>query len=320
MNTSLLSDSSGTADITLREFAYIVEVAERGSFTAASLAMHMSQSALSRAINESERRLGARLFIRTTRSVNLTPEGIEFVRLARELLAFHRRTLNEFALFHEGLSGSVRVAALPSVAATLLPQLVARMQRERPRIQLSVDDALAHVVIDRLLAGDVDYAVTTSDWVPEEVEFTPLTSDRFRVIFRADHSFHGRGEVTWREFAEESVAIFGPFSSIRTRTDRVLSDLGVDLVSTIEAQNIAVVAGLVGAGLGVAAAPELVIPLMGFANLESAALIEPAVERPLGLLSVSGRPVSPAASEFARMLQQAVGLRTSDSPSAGPTT
>ncbi|GAA5146950.1 LysR family transcriptional regulator [Microbacterium pseudoresistens] len=313
MNDSLeVAGDNLTADLTLREFSYVLEVAERRSFTNAALEMHLSQSALSRAINETERRLGTRLFTRTTRAVDLTPEGVEFVRLAKRLLATHRRTLNEFALFRQGLSGSVRVAALPSVAAILLPPLVARLQSERPGIALSVDDTLAHVAIDRLLAGEVDYALTTDDWLPEGVTFTPLTSDRFRVVFREDHPFHERSEVTWQEFADQPVAMFGASSSIRTRTDRVLTDLGLSISTTIEAQNIAVVAGLVAAGLGVAAAPEFVIPLMKFADLESATLTEPLAERPLGLVSVPDRATSPAAREFARILREVVSRPVHD--------
>lgn len=297
------SNAAGS-NATLRELALVVEVAERRSFTAAAEAAHMSQSALSRSVNETERRLGARLFVRTTRSVELTPEGAELVRLARGLLASHRATLNEFMLFRAGMSGSVRVAALPSAAAILLPPLVAELSRQRPAIRVSVYDTLAHIALEHLLAGEVDYAITTDDWLPDGLVFTPLTSDRFRAVFRSDHAFHGRASVTWREFAEQPLAMFGPSSSIRTHTVRVLASLGLAPASTIEAQNIAVIAGLVAAGLGIAAVPELVLPLMRFADLDSAQLVEPIAERPLGLVAVRDRPVSPAAEVFAALLRE----------------
>src|SRR5690606_22825284 len=98
------------------------------------------------------------------------------------------------------------------------------------------------------------------------------TRDRFSVVFRPDHRFHGRTQIGWREFARESVVMFGASSSLRDLTDEVLDRIGTRPAATIEAQNIAVIAGLVSAGLGIAAAPALVLPLMQFAGLESAEL------------------------------------------------
>lgn len=288
--------------LSLRELSFVVEVAEQRSFTAAAQSLHMSQSALSRSVNETEKRVGVRLFRRTTRSVELTPEGEEFVRLARELLSAQRRMLSEFTLFREGLSGHVRVASLPSVAAVLLPPLLAELRHRTPRVQVSVDDTHAHRALEQLLAGHADYAITTDDWLPAGVRFTPLSTDAFRVVFRSDHRFHGSAAVRWHELAQEDLAVFSASSSIRSQTDRVFTDLRISARSTIEAQNIAVVAGLVAAGLGVAAVPETVLPLMQFAGLESATLVDPTVERMLGLVEVIDRPTSAAARAFADLL------------------
>jgi len=289
-------------EVSIREMKLVREVAERHSFTLAAEAVHMSQSALSRAVNETERRLGARLFHRTTRSVELTPEGVEFLRLAQSVLGGYRQALNEFTLFRDGVSGVVRVAALPSVAATLLPPLIADVRRERPGIRISVEDTLAHIAMAHVLDGEADLAVATEEHLPDGLAFTPLTSDRFSVVFRSDHRFHGRATVGWREFVREPVVMFGASSSIRDLTDEVLARIGAAPSAVVEAQNIAVIAGLVAAGIGVAAAPALVLPLMAFARLESAELIQPTVERALGIVTARDRPVSPAAAHVAERL------------------
>ena len=283
----------------LRTLELIVEVADRRSFTAAAEALHLSQSALSRSVNEAERRLGARLFERTTRSVELTPVGREFTRLAREQLGDAARSRHEFTLFRDGQRGVVRVSAVPSVAATVLPAFLADLRITRPGITVEVDDTLAHDATDRLMSGLVDFAITADDSIPDGAHFTPLVTDRFHVVFRPDHRFHGRGTVTWHEFATEPAVMFGPSSSLRVFTDRALDDLGLSMYRAAEAQNIAVIAGLVSAGMGVAAAPALVLPLMAFAELETAELTSPTIERTLGLVSVPGRTVSPAARHFA---------------------
>lgn len=295
--------------LSLRDFTMVIEVAEHESFTAAAESVHMSQSALSRAVNATERRVGTKLFHRTTRSVTPTAEGVEFIRLARELLASRDRVMNEFGLYRDGLRGAVRVAALPSVAALVLPPFVARLRTARPGIAVSVEDTLAHVALQRLLDGDVDFAFTTADWLPDDVDFVPLISDRFHAVFREDHPFADRMSVTWTEFADEPLAVFGHSSSIRARTDAVLAELDLTPSATVEAQNIAVIAGLIAAGLGIAAAPEYVLPLMSFANLTSIPLTSPTINRPLGLVTATGRTVSPAARGFQLLLAEHLETR-----------
>lgn len=292
-------------NVDVRDLVLITEVAEHRSFTAAAASLHMSQSALSRAVNNAERRLGCRLFDRTTRSVEPTSVGTEFLRLADAMLADFDRSMHVFELFRDGQRGTVRVSALPSVAATLLPGLLASLRSTSPGIAVAVDDALAHVATERLTSGLVDFAITADDGLPGDVDFTPLVRDRFHVTFRGDHRFHGRGSVAWEELAAETLVRFGPSSSLRALTDRVVSELDIAIGRTVEAQNIAVIAGMVAAGMGVAAAPALVLPLMSFTDLESAELVSPTLERTLGLVSMRERPMSPAAEHVAAVLETA---------------
>ncbi|MFC5676850.1 LysR family transcriptional regulator [Aeromicrobium endophyticum] len=290
-------------DLSLRDLRLILEVAEKQSFTVAAEAVHMSQSALSRAVNEAERRVGARLFERTTRSVEPTAVGRELVRLGSAMVEHYERGLRELVLFRDGLGGIVRIAALPSIAATMLPAIVAELRVTSPDIVLDIADTLAHVATEQLLTSRVDFAITVDEGLPDELALTPLTKDRFHAVFRDDHPFHGRDQVTWADLAEQPIVSFGEASSLRALTDETFSRLRLAPAQAAEAQNIAVIAGLVAAGLGVAAAPAMVLPLMSFAGLSSAELVEPTVDRDLVLAYVPGRSISPAAQHVATTLR-----------------
>lgn len=294
---------AGGVDLSVRDLRLIVEVADRRSFTGAAESVHLSQSALSRAVNDAERRVGAQLFERTTRSVEVTAVGAEVVSIGRSMLAEFERGLREIALFRDGVGGVVRIAALPTIAAGMLPGVVAELKRTAPHIDVDISDTLAHVATERLLSGQVDFAITVDEDLPQEVAFTRLVKDRFHVVFRADHPFHGRSHVSWGELAEESLVAFSEDSSLRVLTDQTFAAVGRSPARAAQARNIAVIAGLVAAGLGVAAAPALVLPLMDFADLEVAELVEPAVDRDLGLAYVPGRSISPAAQHVADALR-----------------
>ncbi|MCR1786159.1 LysR family transcriptional regulator [Nocardioides carbamazepini] len=282
-------------DLDLRTLRLVLDVARQRSFTMAAERAHLSQSALSRAVNDAERRLGIRLFDRTTRSVEPTPAGREFVRIATRLVADHERGMREFALFRDGAGGLVRISALPSVAATLLPSLVARLRVDAPDVTIDIHDVLAHDAIEDLVAGRADLAIAGDAGLPAGTAFAPLLSDRFHAVHPHDHRFADGDTVTWRELAEETLVMFGPSSSLRILTDATLGALDARPADTIEAQNIAVIAGLVAAGLGVAAAPATVLPLMAFADLAATPLASPEVDRTLGIVTVPDRSTSPAA-------------------------
>jgi DNA-binding transcriptional LysR family regulator len=217
--------------------------------------------------------------------------------VAREVLTGHARGMRELALFTDGARGVVRVAALPSVAATALPPIVAELRREAPSVSVEIEDTLAHRAVQRLVDGEADLAVTDRDAVPPGLAFTPLVEDRFHVVLPPGHPLAARRTVRWREAAAGPLVTFGRDSSIHGLTERTLAALGIP-PPLLEAQNIAVIAGLVAAGLGVAAVPELVLPMVAFAGLESRPLVAPVVRRRLGVVTEPRRPRPPAVDRF----------------------
>ncbi|MGX6449858.1 LysR family transcriptional regulator, partial [Patulibacter sp. S7RM1-6] len=289
-------------NLTLQQLRMIVAVARRASFTAAAADLHLSQSALSRAINEAERTLGVRLFHRTTRSVRPTPEGEELVRLAADLLDEHERGLRRFARFVDGMRGTVRIGTLPSLAASVLPALIVRLHAEAPEARVQVEDGLADELATAVRDGRVDLAITVDRTTAEDLEFRPLARDRFSCVHPPGHRFAGRETVAWRELEHEAFVAFDGHSSIRTLTDRTFEDVGVRPADTLEASSVAAITGLVAAGLGVSAVPALVLPLTSFAGLGRVPLADPVVERTIGVLTVPDGPRSPLAARFLRLL------------------
>src|ERR671938_1927365 len=119
-------------DLNLRQLQSFVTVARLGSFTRAARLLHLSQPALTKQIRQLEETLGVRLLDRTTRAVEPTHIGKELApvvdQLLRELEAVVVNT-KELATKSRGV---VRVAALPSIASTILPATVARFQGRYP--------------------------------------------------------------------------------------------------------------------------------------------------------------------------------------------
>ncbi len=289
-------------DIGVRHLRVAVAVADAGGYTAAARDLHLAQSSLSRTVLELESRLGVPLFERTTRKVRPTRDGEEFLLIARRLLGDFDSALLHFQGYLSGSRGAVSIAALPSLAATLLPPVLAAFRTTRPGVTVHVRDGLSREVLDLVVSGTVDMAVTVATTDPPALRARPIAVDEFVCVFHAGHRFEQQPYVRWADLEGEAFVTFDPTSSIRTHTDATLAAHGITLGDLTEARNIGAVAGLTGAGLGVSAVPGLVVPMMGFAKLHARPLVEPRVERRICLIHHPDRPQSRTSAALFQLL------------------
>jgi len=292
-------------DIGLRHLRIAVAVADARGYTAAARDLHLAQSSLSRTVLELESRLGVPLFERTTRQVRPTREGEEFLAIARGLLRDFDSGLRHFQGYLSGTRGSVSIAALPSLAATLLPPVLAAFRTKRPEVTVSVRDGLSAEVLDLVLTGTVDMAVTVSTTVPPTLRAKRIAIDQFSCVFHSGHRFERQPQVRWTDLEGEAFVAFDPGSSIRSITNATIAAHHITLGAVTEARNIGAVAGLTGAGLGVTAVPGLVLPMMSFAPLVARPLVAPSVERHICLIHHPDRPQSRTAAALLQLLADA---------------
>jgi DNA-binding transcriptional LysR family regulator len=141
--------------------------------------------------------------------------------------------------------------------------------------------------------------------VPEPLDdlaVTPVASDRFCCVVPPAHRFAQRSNLAWAELVDEPCIAFDATTSIRQHVDASLAPAGVVPRRVVVAPNIAAVAGLVAADLGVSVVPGLVLPLMGFACVRHVVLEGPAAYRRTAVVRARQRPLSPAATAFVEVM------------------
>lgn len=290
-------------ELDLRQLRALVAVADAGGFTAAAERLRIAQSSLSRTIAAVERRLGRPVFERTTRSLVVTATGEQVLAIARECVADHERAMLRLDGLLAGSSGRVALAALPSIAAGLLPAAIARFRAERPGVELVVQDGLAADVEEMTRRREVDLAISVAPPTGDPFRVRRIARDRFCCVFPADHRYAAAaGELSWAELAGEDFVRFTTASSIRRHVDRVLAEQQLELGEQTEARNVGAVAGLVAAGMGVSVVPGLVLPMMGFAGLRHRPLTPPEAYRGILLFQLRDRVPAPAATALIELL------------------
>jgi LysR family transcriptional regulator, carnitine catabolism transcriptional activator len=288
----------------LHQLEAFQEVARSGGFSGAARTLNISQPALSRTIRQIEETLGVRLFDRSTRNVRLTPAGDKLLAGARRVINEVDNAVADFSDFVEGRRGRIAVAALPSVAAWILPRAIARYRECHPNVDVIVLDGLAEKVADAVLDGTAEFGVTMQPARTGDLHYEPLLSDDFALVCRADDPLARRKSVAWSVFRDRPFVAMSRNSSVRALTDSAFLQAGFATRPLYECAHLATAGGLVAAGLGITALPRLTLPIIQFSGLVHRPLHAPRISRAIGVISRGGRTLSPAAAAFLDALRQ----------------
>jgi LysR family carnitine catabolism transcriptional activator len=293
-------------NLSSRQLRAFVALAQERHFTKAAERCHTTQPAFSALIRTLEDAAGTRLFDRSTRRVELTPEGKLFNESALRLLNDLDSVMEDIHDHVAKRKGRVAVAALPSLAAGWLPGIYAQFLARFPGVELQLHDALLEPCLDLVRGGSVDIAVAAKGRDMAGLAAEPLCEDYFHLVCRNDHPLAQRAAVHLRELKGSAIIQLGKGSSIRQSLSR--SNVFAGLDTFLEVDHLATVTGLVAAGLGVSLVPSMtlfqfrhpgitVVPLAGKSRLK----------RSLYLIRRSEKSLSSAARAFYELLQEQRG-------------
>jgi LysR family hydrogen peroxide-inducible transcriptional activator len=170
---------------TLRQLAYLVELAERLNFRVAAEAQFVTQSTLSAGIKELETVLGVQLVERDKRRVRLTAVGEETAARGRELLAAATDLAEAARAATRPLAGPLRLGAIPTIAPYLLPAVLPALRRAHPDLKLFLREDLTERLLERLRAGGLDVALIALPYEIGDLYARELFEDRFSYVARA---------------------------------------------------------------------------------------------------------------------------------------
>ena len=187
----------------LRVLNYVLTVAREGGLTGASEVLHVTQPTMSRQIQELEEELGQKLFIRTTRSMVLTPEGMLLRKRAEEILEMAERTKSEFFAMGSTVAGDVLIGSGETFALKQLTDLMAQIREEYPGIHFQIYSGNAEEVAERLEKGLLDFGVFV-----EPADISRYNSirlpvmDTWGLILRKDHPLAQKEHITREDLGD----------------------------------------------------------------------------------------------------------------------
>lgn len=192
----------------LRHLRYFVEVAERGTFVAASRSLHVSQSAVSEQIANLEDELGLPLFKRTGRKPSLTAAGSAFLAESRRILSEADSAADLARRVHRGQVGSLRIGFFAGGMSADFPRVIRKFREHSPHVQLSLLEMTSTQQWQALAEGRIDVAFTRR-LEPEyrsELRSIMLKHDPMMAILPKHHPA-APGPVDLRDLANESFVL-----------------------------------------------------------------------------------------------------------------
>lgn len=244
----------------IRQLRYFVAVAETRHFGQAAEQLHMAQSPLSQAIRQLESQVGAPLFARTTRRVDLTPAGHALLGDALRILASLDEAQQRVRDISAGLQGVLTVGSTDLVAYRTLPRLARAVAQELPDVTLRfVPGLLTAAQEDALSAGRIDLGVLRPPLSRPGLAHRTISSEPLVLAVHSGHRLVRQDPVSLGALADEDFVLYGaPGSVVDAVVLQSCLDQGFLPRRAYEVSETPILMTHVAAGLGVALLPDSV--------------------------------------------------------------
>ncbi|MFH1346148.1 MAG: LysR substrate-binding domain-containing protein [Pseudomonadota bacterium] len=281
-------------------------VARQGSFSAAADRVAASQSSISIQIKHLEERLGVALFDRTTRVVRLTPAGAELLADFERLAGMADGVSVKSAQLAAGRTGQLRIGALPSIAAELLPETLARFRDEFPSIHIEIMEAVEQALIAAVKEGRCDLGLTSARMLERGMSFEALFSDDLVAVMLSSHPLAALGEIPVAALAEQQLILTKWGTSLRLAVNQAFNDQGISVIPAYEVTYMATALGFSARGLGIALLPAGAVRNMLHIDTVARPLGGRAGSRVMGILQLEGAMKFPLQLRFTELLRTIV--------------
>ena len=286
----------------LRAIQIFVVVAENSSFRKAAEALHRSQSAVSTQIKLLEEQIGVSLFHRTTRRVQLTVQGRQLLGHAQRAVASIELGLSEIREAANVQSGHITMGCVPSVAATVLPDVLVEFKRKRGGIRLDLRELASQQLLEVIASQEISFGIGPAVDQAGDFDFAPIGREPIYALLPHGFWKPDSTTITLAELATMPVVLASASAALRSSLNRELISQGLEIANAFEVIQVQTMLAFAKAGLGVAILPKIMIPKPLDKTLQALPIVDPVLERTLCLITLKGNSLSPAALELSALI------------------
>jgi DNA-binding transcriptional LysR family regulator len=276
------------------KLAFILALAREKHFGRAAEACGVTQPTLSAGVKQLEQQMGVLLVNRGSRFQGFTPEGQRVLEWARRIVGDTRAMREELNSLRHGLSGRLRIAAIPTALA-MVTNLTTPYRERHPNVQFTVWSRNSLEVLELLENLEIDAGITYVENEPlGRVNTVPIYRERYRLLTSAEAPLGNRDRVTWAEVAQLPLCLLTPDMQNRRIIDRLLKSAGGDSRPTLESDSMILLFTHVRTGRWASVMPARLADTLGLTDmLRSIPITEPEAVQTIGLVVPSREPMTP---------------------------
>ncbi len=273
---------------------FFITVAKEHSFSRAAEICGVTQPTLSAGIKQLEDMLGVLLINRSSRFHGLTMEGERVLVWAKRIVADARAMRIEVRTLREGLSGQLKIAAVPT-ALGIVSALTTPFLEKHAGVRFKVLSASSAEILSMLDNLDIDAGLTYLDNEPlGRVRTVPLCTERYCLLTVAENPLGDRDRVTWADVGRIPLCLLTPDMQNRRIVDALMHEAGGAPLTTLESNSIIVLYDHVRAGRWATIMPEkLAATLRVGEPVRAIPIVEPEAVHEIGLVVPLRDPVIP---------------------------
>lgn len=303
---------------TPRQLDAFIAAAELNNFSQVGQRLNLTPSAISTMIGELEVSLGFVLFERSTRKVTLTPDGREFLPAALAVQQQLKLAATKAADVRNRSVDVVRVAAPLTVAAAILPRLIAAYRARQPRVVVRIIDTGVEWLADQVAAGNADLAMGPDRTVGADVLCSLLFPSPWVLWCSPRHPLARKRLLRWHDLQGVDFFAAGRDHEHSVMPRLVGKGVAAEITPVQVVESVLTALGIAAANLGVTFSPDYVKVLAKPMGLVMRRVIEPEIIRHMSIYTSVRRSPSAAAQDFQQFIRMSYTDATSRLSRAAP--
>ena len=273
---------------------FILALAREKHFGRAAEVCGVTQPTLSAGVKQIEENFGVLLVNRGSRFQSFTPEGERVLDWARRIVGDARAMREEVHALKHGLSGRLRIAAIPTTLA-MVEKLTTPYRARHPNVQFTIYSRNSLEILDLLENLEIDAGITYVENEPlGRVGTVPLYHERYRLLTSSDAPLGNRDSVTWAEVAQVPLCLLTPDMQNRRIIDRLLKSAGSEARPTLESDSMILLYSHVRTGRWASVMPAKIADTLGLTDtIRAIPITQPEAVQTIGLVVPSREPMTP---------------------------
>jgi DNA-binding transcriptional LysR family regulator len=288
----------------VRNLAAFIEVVRRGGFSRASETLHLTQSAVSKAVKAIEEELGQPLLVRLGRKVALTDAGRVVFDRAQAVFSVLHSIEEEVAEVGAVRRGHLRLGIPPMVGGAFFPPVLGDYRSAHPGVVLELREVGARSVEALVMEGEIEAGATVLPTDRSAFEVVPLMRDVLRAVIHPRSPLARRRSVALRDLERIPFVLYREDFALHGHILDACRREGFSPQVASESSQWDFMAAMVAADVGVALLPRTICLRLDSAQVKVLPLVEPELRWDLALIWKKDRHLSPAARAFIEVVRR----------------